>query len=807
MKLTSNDLRNPADRHGARRSISLVLPAWNEQESLPRALAEADAALRQVADEYEILIVDDGSTDATAQVVLEIATRLPRVRLIRHEINVGYGAALRSGFAAATKDLVAFTDADNQFDLRELDRFVLLAQSHQAVCGYRIDRQDPVLRKFYSRGYNLVARTLLGMKVRDIDCAFKMFHREVIQQVEITTDGFLVNSEILTRVSQLGCSIVEVGVTHRARQEGTSTVSPWHIPGVLRDLSWFWWNQVQFAGQPHNEVASTRRTEWAAALLLVVAAAVLFSGLGYPLIDRDETRYAEIPREMVITGNWVLPQLNFRPYYDKPPLMYWATAASYTLLGVSEFAARLPHAASCFGALCLTFFFAKRWFGAEAALLSTLALLLSVGFLGSSRVLLIDGLLMLLMTLALCSGMEAIRCETFHRKWWLLAAFACGLAFLAKGPVALVLFAPPLLAYAALSQGVSRPRLFDWVLLIAVVAAMATPWFVAVSEQAPSFAYEFFYKHNVTRFGGAFHAQPVWYFLPVLLIAGHPWSFLSISLTRYLGSRDEACRHSRPRELGFLVLWAGWCVLFFSLSRCKLPSYVMPAFPALAMMMGQYLQRRVLALPSLDLKWLERIAPWNAALMTAMGGVGFAMFCAIDGGENFAAATGLAVGWTVLAVAILWFRRTCDSQTIGWGITLAMASALGVLVTHREIKLYAYQHTLFGPGSSLASAELKSTSTPIVTLSHEWSEAPFYLDREDIKNTDRNDTLTVAGALETSGRVVLVMRSNDHLSDFTEGLPVETTSRLLGQRGRGVVYELTSVASVAGRPTKPPTQY
>ncbi len=806
MKPVSNDATASHPSVRPRRSISLVLPAWNEQEAISRAVTEADAALRRVTDDYEILVVDDGSTDGTSRVVLDLAEELPRVRLIRHDVNIGYGAALRNGFAAATGDLVAFTDADNQFDLREIDRFVLLAQTHPVVCGYRIDRKDSALRKFYSRGYNLVARTLLGTEVRDIDCAFKMFHREVIQSIEITTDGFLVNSEILTTATQRGCAIVEVGVSHRARVEGESTVSIAHIPVVLGDLFRFWWNRVQFAGSATERVESSRRVDWASAVLLVVAAVVMFAGLNYPLIDRDETRYAEIPREMVVTGDWVLPQLNFQPYYDKPPLMYWLTAASYSVLGQSEFAARLPHVASCFGVLCLTLFFARRWFGAETGLLSALVLLVSVGFFGSSRVLLIDGLLMLLVTLAVGSGFEAVRGGTFRRGWWLLAAIACGLGFLAKGPIALVLFAPPLVAYTQLTHGVSRPRLFDWGLLAVIPLAMAAPWLIAVTEVSPTFLYEFFYKHNVARFGGAFHAQPLWYFVPVLLIAGHPWSFMVVSLTRYLGSHDADCRQSRPRELGFLLLWAGWCVLFFSLSKCKLPSYVMPAFPALAMVTAHYLQRRVLAFRYRDLSWLERVAPWNAALMTGVAGVGFAIFCAIDGLESVSVATGFAVVWLALGLATLLLRRSIANPTVGWGVTLAMASALGVLVTQREMPRYASEHTLFGAGSVMAEDGLADPNTPIVTLAHEWAEAPFYLDREDIKNIGYGDTEAITQAIDAAGRVLVVMRSKDDVQVLLDDLPAETSSRVVGRGGRGVVYEFSAVSSVADKQVRPTRQ-
>ena len=153
------------------------------------------------------------------------ARQRPAVRVLRQPRNLGYGAALRLGFQAASKTLVAFSDADCQFDIRELDRLVLLAKHHDIACGYRIDRQDPWRRKLYSQVYNALVRLLLGTGVRDCDCAFKLFRRELVQSLPLKTDGFFVNAELLAQARLRGKSIVEVGVTHRPRTHGQSTVS------------------------------------------------------------------------------------------------------------------------------------------------------------------------------------------------------------------------------------------------------------------------------------------------------------------------------------------------------------------------------------------------------------------------------------------------------------------------------------------------------------------------------------------------------------------------------------------------------
>ncbi|MEM9369429.1 MAG: glycosyltransferase, partial [Planctomycetota bacterium] len=344
-------------------SLSLVIPAYNEAEVITQAIDEATDALSAVTPDYEIIVVDDGSTDGTASIVWSIASRDARVHLIQNETNQGYGATLRNGFAQATKGLVAFTDADCQFDLAELDRFLLLVNSYDAVCGYRIDRQDTRLRCFYSLIYNWIVRIVLGIRVRDVDCALKVFRGDLLRRTEIRSDGFLINSDLLTQIRELGGSIVEVGVTHRARPAGQSTVSVRHIPRVLASLTRFWWNEVQFGVCDNTTAKSTakdgdRRLGWLQWALIGMTCVFLLSNLGYPLIDPDETRYAEIPREMLVSGDWILPTLNFKTYYDKPPLLYWLVASSFSVFGVHEWSARLVPAFAALGTLLLVVWFA-----------------------------------------------------------------------------------------------------------------------------------------------------------------------------------------------------------------------------------------------------------------------------------------------------------------------------------------------------------------------------------------------------------------------------------------------------------------
>jgi dolichol-phosphate mannosyltransferase len=229
-------------------SLSLVLPAYNEAEGIAAAVAEADDALGRFAADYEVLVVDDGSRDATAAIVAAVARDRPRVRLLRHDRNRGYGAALRTGFEAARGDLVAFTDADGQLDPADLERLVPLSDRFPVVAGYRRDRQDPWRRRFFSWGYNLLARRLVGTGVRDCDCALKVFRRDALHRLLPESTHFFVNTEMLARARRLGLAVAEVGVAHRPRRHGHSKVSLADIPRTLAVLLPFWWSQVLFPG-------------------------------------------------------------------------------------------------------------------------------------------------------------------------------------------------------------------------------------------------------------------------------------------------------------------------------------------------------------------------------------------------------------------------------------------------------------------------------------------------------------------------------------------------------------------------------
>ncbi len=226
---------------GRGKSVSFVYPAFNEEENVAEAVRRAvEAAYLVRLDEFEVIVVDDGSADATWAVLERLAAQEPHLRPIRHEQNQGYAAALRTGFKAARFPLVFYSDSDNQFDIREIRYLIPLAERYHVVTGFRIYRFDPLTRLVLSWGFNLLVRIMFQIPVRDIDCAFKLFRRDLFEKIEIESQRFFVDTEILAKAKALGFTMTEIGVRHYPRMAGRSTVRPIHVLHTLRELVKIW---------------------------------------------------------------------------------------------------------------------------------------------------------------------------------------------------------------------------------------------------------------------------------------------------------------------------------------------------------------------------------------------------------------------------------------------------------------------------------------------------------------------------------------------------------------------------------------
>jgi glycosyltransferase involved in cell wall biosynthesis len=219
-------------------SLTLVLPAHNEAVNLRWLLPDAAAKLAVIAERYDVVVVDDGSDDGTSTVATEAAAAAGlELTIVRHPTKEGYGAAVGDGLRAAHGDTVAFTDADGQFDVADLALLVPLLQDADLVGGWRIERQDPAARSIMSGTFNLAVRAVLGLRIRDVDCALKLMRREVLDAVDLEMRSALVNAELYLKARRAGFRVAQVGVPHHPRRAGRrSGGRPRTVARAVRDL-------------------------------------------------------------------------------------------------------------------------------------------------------------------------------------------------------------------------------------------------------------------------------------------------------------------------------------------------------------------------------------------------------------------------------------------------------------------------------------------------------------------------------------------------------------------------------------------
>jgi glycosyltransferase involved in cell wall biosynthesis len=228
------------------RALSVFFPCYNDADSIGGMVTGARAALVDSVDDFEIVVVDDGSRDDSLRVLRALSATVPELRIVEHEVNRGYGGALLSGFAACTRQWVFYTDGDAQYDPGELVRCIDAATADiDIVQGYKLGRGDPWYRKVIGRVYHHVVRALFGLRVRDVDCDFRLIRRELVERVELTSTSGVICVEMMRRFQDVGARFTEVGVSHHFRPHGRSQffrVSA--IARSARQLAGLWWRIV-----------------------------------------------------------------------------------------------------------------------------------------------------------------------------------------------------------------------------------------------------------------------------------------------------------------------------------------------------------------------------------------------------------------------------------------------------------------------------------------------------------------------------------------------------------------------------------
>lgn len=233
------------------KSISITMPAYNEAENIAEMVQDVVRVVSQLTNDYEIIVVDDGSQDNTAQVVEHLKQAHPQVKLVKHEQNMGYGTAVFNGLKSATKEIVFFTDSDRQFDLNEIRKLLDQIDTADLVVGYRAPRRDPLMRRLNGKGWSLLVTMLFGYTARDIDCAFKMMHQDVIDVLKdkITSGGATFSAEFLVRAKRAGFIIKEVPILgHRPRVAGNPTGAKLSV--ILRAFKELMQFRFSLSGEP-----------------------------------------------------------------------------------------------------------------------------------------------------------------------------------------------------------------------------------------------------------------------------------------------------------------------------------------------------------------------------------------------------------------------------------------------------------------------------------------------------------------------------------------------------------------------------
>lgn len=476
-------------------------------------------------------------------------------------------------------------------------------------------------------------------------------------------------------------------------------------------------------------------------VIIALGALVLYlPGLGRPALwEPDEGRYAEIAREMYLSGDLVTPRDDFVRYFEKPPLVYWAETAALAMFGRNEFAVRLPAALFSAGQVVVAAALGEAMLDAQAAILAALALALAPLFFGFARFATLDPALAFFMTAALAAFHAASRAQSFAdataRKWLVISAAMLALGTLSKGPVAPVLTGAIAFLWLRWERRTHEILRMPWIAAIAVYSAITIPWFALAEVRNPGFLQFFFIHEHVHRYlVNTEHGWGPWFFVPIVIGGMWPWLFFVP-----VGIAAMRAEPERRSSLRFLIVWFAVIFVFFSVPRAKLGSYILPAVPALAIAAGFGIAR----LWRMPASITRALLAWFAMLNLAAAACG-AIALAVAGGGLPAALTadGFVIAALLAATAVVVFALARGGKGPGGAvlaITLAMVLIMGTAVraredaaefsTYRNLAHAAASH--LRPGCVLASYRHIVHSLPFYTgyrealVSYRGELAPF----------------------------------------------------------------------------------
>jgi 4-amino-4-deoxy-L-arabinose transferase-like glycosyltransferase len=734
-------------------ALSVVVPAHDEAENLERLLAEVRAALDPSGITWELIVVDDGSTDATPAILAALAAVDRRLRPLRLPERRGQTAALVAGFEAARGPLIATLDADLQCGPSDLPTLLAMMKDTDLACGIRARRYDPPTRRFASAVSNLGRRAVLAPGVRDLACPLRVFRAAAIARVTELTPLFDGAHRWLPALFVLaGLRVVQVPVAHRPRRAGASkyTTRSRLLPVACEAGRML---VLRVRHSPRWRVA-------AGAGLVCLALLPFFYRLGaWALMEPDEGRNAEVAREMLALGTWSVPHFDGLPYLDKPVLLFWAIAGAFRLVGVDELGARLPSAIAALATIALTVALGRALLGTRRAILAGAVVATAPLVVIFGRLAIFDMLLTTCVTAALYCLVRARQGERPGR-WVVLAGLAMGMAVLTKGPVGFVV---PLLAWVAARGALpvgTRARRATVLLAVAVAAAVVLPWVGLVVAQEPDFLRYAILDESFQRFFSPvrFHrGAPIYYYAGVLPLALGAWSVVLGAVAPALVRRWRA-GGGDGAAIAFAARAAGAIVLFFSVCASKRPMYVLPAIVPLALLTAAGMA----AEPARAAAALRALAV--TALMAGVGLVVAGRLDVVPAGREF----GAVAAPVLVAVGI---------ALVAWGLGAVLAGRL-----HPSLAIVAA--ALFFP--TLGAAVLRPLEP--------WVEA--------------RSSRTLATYIESDARVVAfgtfrtglpfylrrpVVLVSDHASEFSSNYIEALQARFTGSSALMPERELANV--------------
>ncbi|PWB46651.1 MAG: phospholipid carrier-dependent glycosyltransferase [Nitrosomonadales bacterium] len=464
-------------------------------------------------------------------------------------------------------------------------------------------------------------------------------------------------------------------------------------------------------------------------LLLLVLCVIWFGNLEQrKLALTDEGRYAEIPREMVASGDWTTPRLNGFKYFEKPALQYWATASAYTLFGQHHWTARLWTALTGLLGILAVYLAGRRLFGPQAGLYAGLALGSSLLWVGMGHMNTLDMGVAFFMGLGLCAFLLAQHAGASRREnalWMHVVWASLALSVLSKGLIGLVLPGAVMVLYTLIQRDWGlwrRLHLLSGLVLFFIIAA---PWFVAVSLANPDFFHFFFIHEHFERFLTKVHRrdEPWWYFFPIFVLGILPWLIPALDALRRAWNREGERKNFHPGR--FLLIWAVFIFFFFSISSSKLPSYILPVFPALALLTGRHLagmSGKTLFWQMLPMALLAIVGLWFSSRAANLAGE--------ESARQAYAQYGLWAAWTaafwlagLIAGLVLAYRQRAQLAILIFGFT-ALLAAQSILSGHDLLARTTSTYYL----AQQIRPHLKP-ETPLYSIGTYEQTLPFYLDR------------------------------------------------------------------------------